>query len=250
MANAHHTPYLSSSRLSTYDWCPALYEQRYVLGLVEPPTPERLFGVAVHAGLEAHFRGDRNPIAAFLRRWSEAQQEIRDWDEALLPFGQGLKDRGIELICEVQNLGLEGIPEAHVMFSHPDIYLPFTGYIDLVTAGHLYDFKTAGYGWTQAKADQQVWQPAIYSAAYAWEKGFTPQFTYVVLPRIPGPVQLLDGSRTGLVIDAVFGEALARLKAIDAGEFACRCGKHDTETPPGERRRYVSTGMWQRWSER
>jgi hypothetical protein len=156
MPRAHHTPYLSPSRLSTYDWCPAAYEQRYVLGLAEPPSASREFGVAVHAGLEAHFRGVGSPVAVFLDCWAEALQKIRDHDEALLPHSLALKDRGVELIVSVQQLGLVGVPEAAIVVTHPKVSLPVVGYIDLITAGHLYDFKTSGYGWTQAKADQQL----------------------------------------------------------------------------------------------
>lgn len=246
VSSAHHTPYLSPSRLSAYDWCPAQYYERYVLGLVEPPAPERLFGVAVHAGLEAHFNGEANPIAVYLERWDMAVREIRDFDEALLPTGQILRTRGIELVEEVRKLGLEGTPELHALFTFPGVRLPFVGYIDLVTPGHLYDFKTTRSGWTQQKADAQIWQPAIYSAAYDWHKSMIPRFTYIVLPRIPGPVQLLDGSRTGQQICDAFKLAQQRLEAIDAGEFDCRCGQHTkpSESRPGAILRVVRSGMW------
>lgn len=246
VGSVHHTPYLSPSRLSSYDWCPAQYHERYVLGLADPPAPERLFGVAVHAGLEAHFLGADNPIAQYLERWDMALQEMREYDEAVLPAGSALRARGIELIEEVRKLGLEGVPELHALFTFPGVSLPFVGYIDLVTPGHLYDFKTTRSGWTQQKADAQIWQPAIYSAAYDWHKAMIPRFTYIVLPRIPGPVQLLDGSRTGQQICDAFTLAQQRLQSIDAGEFGCTCGQH---TKPSESRenailRAVGAGMW------
>lgn len=251
LPGAHHTPYLSPSRLSTYDWCPAQYERRYVRRLAEPPTPERLFGTAVHAGLEAHFLGHANPLGVYLERWSEAQDEIAAYDAGLLPWGSGLRSRGLDLIDQVRALELEGVPEARMLMVQPGVALPFFGWIDLVTPGHVYDFKTTRLGWTQKKADEARWQPALYSAQYRVHKGFLPRFSFVVLPRVPGPIAILESTRDAGYIEETFELAQERLMAIDAGLFECTCGRH-AEEPADDvpRGRIISDGMWQKWLDR
>lgn len=219
----HPPAYLSPSRLTCYAYCPAEFHKRYILKRDEPPTPERLFGTAVHKGIEAHFRGEDDELA-FLRAWREAQKELVKAEQI---FGAGLPERGLELLEMVRNLNLSGEPEKHIVLTAPGFTIPFIGYVDLWSDGRLYDFKTTGYGWSQAKADAQLFQPAIYSQAYSNEHGEIPSFTFVVLPRIAGPVQLLDGTRTGAQIEAAFDRAREIHELIEAKVFDCTCGKHE-----------------------
>jgi hypothetical protein len=223
MNRIHPTAYLSPSRLTTYTYCPAEYFKRYILKQDEPPTPERSFGTAVHVGLEAHFRGQDDELA-FLRAWRQAKQELQAAQQV---FGAGLPERGLELLEMVRNLKLEGEPERRIGVIDPNIPLPFIGYTDLWSEGHIWDFKTTGYGWTQAKADAQIFQPAIYSQAHSEEYGSIPQFTFIVLPRIAGPVQLFDGTRTGDQIIAAFARAREIYDLIEAQVFDCICTRHD-----------------------
>lgn len=218
----HHTPYLSPSRLTCYDWCPRSYRERYVDKVVEPPTPEMLFGVAVHAGLEALFLGG-DAERAFLQRWAQAQDELA---AALRPFGGGLKVRGLDILQQVRGLGLRGQPEVAMSLIAAPVTLPMIGFMDLVEPdGSVVDFKTTAFGWTQAKADAQVWQPAIYLARQAQLLGYIPRFRYVVAPRIDGPLVVRAGDRTAAQIEDALWQAQLTLQAIDAGEFECRCGR-------------------------
>jgi hypothetical protein len=221
----HPPAYLSASRLTCYTYCPAEFYKRYILKRDEPPTPERLFGTAVHKGLEAHYNGGDSELA-FLRAWREAKAELQAADQA---FGTGLPERGLELLEMVRGLGLQGTPESWLSVVHPSIPLPFIGYADLWSEGHIYDFKTAGYGWTQSKADEQIFQPAIYSQAHADAFGSIPEFTFIVMPRISGRVQVLDGTRTGEQIEAAFARAREIYDLIEAQEWGCRCGKHQQQ---------------------
>ena len=82
----HPPAYLSPSRLSAYDYCPAEFQKRYILKQPDPPTPEMAFGTAVHAGIEAHFLGKDDELA-FLKSWREAQKTIAP---SLQPFGANL----------------------------------------------------------------------------------------------------------------------------------------------------------------
>jgi hypothetical protein len=221
----HPPAYLSSSRLGCYSWCPAEFEKRYIENHDEPPTTERTFGVCVHRGFEAHFKGQDGDVA-FIRAWREGVKEL---DEAGVAHGDALEMRGLEMLDQVRGLGLVGQPERFVSLCYPGFKIPFIGYVDLWGDGHIYDFKTTGYPWTQAKADAQIFQPAIYSQAYFDEHGFYPRFTFVVLTRIAGQIALLDGSRTGAQVRQAFEQARAIHECIESHEFDCKCGKHDLD---------------------
>lgn len=220
----HPPAYLSPSRLSCYDWCPAEFYKRYVLKQSDPPTADMLFGTAVHKGLEASFCGEDDELA-FLREWRTAKQALT---EAHTPFDSWLDQRGLELLDQVRNLALTGLPERWLSVLHPDVPIPIIGYADLwdEATNTIYDFKTTGFVWTQQKADAQVFQPAVYSQAFIDAFDTIPRFTFVVLTRSPGPVKLLDGTRTGQQIYAAFERAKEIHEAIEAKQFDCRCGRH------------------------
>jgi len=186
---------------------------------------ERLFGTAVHSGLEAHFLGHDGELA-FMRAWRQAKQELASAGQS---FGSGLAERGLELIDMVHALGISGEPERQIAAVHYAISLPFIGYADLWSEGHIWDFKTAGYNWPADKADQQIFQPAIYSQAHADEYGSIPKFTFIILPRTAGQIQLVDGTRTGQQIIDAFEKAREIHELIESSVFGCTCGKHDEE---------------------
>lgn len=219
----HSNAYLSPSRLSCYDYCPGEFRKRYILKKDQPPTPERLFGTAVHKGLEAQFTGQDDELA-FVREWGAAKRELQQANQA---FGSGLTERGLELLEMVRKLDLHGEPEHRIGVVHPEISLPFLGYVDLWAEGHIVDFKTTGYSWTQTKTDAQMFQPAIYSQAHADEFGSIPKFTFIVLPRIAGPAQILDGTRTADQIISAFECAKKIHELIEARVFDCTCGHHE-----------------------
>lgn len=222
MPGRHHTPYLSPSRLSCYEWCPAEYHRRYVLGIKDPASVEMVFGSAVHAGLEAYFQGTDDELA-FLRSWRTLSAELPTLERTAT---SALSARGLELLAMVRNLDLHGTPEHRISITVDGIKLPFFGFVDLWSEGHIWDFKTSRQTWSQAKADAQIFQPAIYSQAHSESFASIPRFTFVVLPRTPGELQLIDGTRTPAQIIAAFDRAKEILAMIDDNQFACRCGKH------------------------
>lgn len=217
----YYPSHLSPSQLTAYSLCPVLYRERYVLRISPPPQPERLFGIAVHAGLEAQFRGEDDE-RTFLRIWRE---HVSTLDAKLYPLLPALRARGLQILEMVRELALVGEPERLVTLTRPGFKIPFLGYCDLwsVTDGVIYDFKTAAYGWTQSKADQQLFQPAVYSQAYVYEHAAVPSFKFVVLPRVPAPVQVIDATRTPEQIDKAFREALRIHVAIENQEWGCTC---------------------------
>lgn len=213
----HPPSHLSASRLTSYEWCPQQFYRRYILGQEDPQTWEQAFGIAVHSGLEAHYnQGDYE--LTFLREWRAAKQQHPAAPESLTA-------RGLELIEMVRDLGLTGTPESYLNTLWPDIPVPFLGYADLWKEGHIYDFKTTGFMWKPGKAERQIFQPAIYSQAHADAFGSIPQFTFVVMPRNGGPVQLIDATRTGEQITQAFERAKEIYDLIEAKEFTCKCGK-------------------------
>jgi len=212
--------HLSPSQLSCYALCPAIYHERYVQKRYPPPEPERLFGIAVHAALEAHYRGQDDELV-FLKTWRESLAIL---DTSLYPIIDNLKRRGLAVLSQVRDLNLAGEPERRITTLVAGISIPIFGYVDLWGDNLVVDFKTSGFGWTQSKADAQVFQPAIYSHAYALEHdGQLPEFKFVVIPRIDAPIQILDGTRTYRQITEAFQQARGIHQAIEAQEFECRC---------------------------
>lgn len=223
MTESHLPAYLSPSRLSCYQWCPAEYRRRYVLGIKDPSTVEQAFGTAVHLGIETDMRGLDGDLA-FLHSWRAAESLFQPEQK---PFGSGLRTRGLELLEQVRKLDLHGEPEHRIGVTWPNIHVPFIGYVDLYAQGHIYDFKTSAYGWSQHQADGQLFQPAIYSMAHVDEFDTIPQFTYVSLPRVPGPIHTVDGTRTEEQIESAFKRAREILLLIEAEQFDCLCSKHE-----------------------
>lgn len=212
--------HLSPSQLSCYALCPAIYHERYVQKLFPPPEPERLFGIAVHQALEAHYRGQDDELV-FLKAWRESLVQL---DQSRFPNITTLKHRGLELLSQVRALNLDGEPERRISVLAAGITIPIFGYVDLWADNLVVDFKTTGFNWTQQKADTQVFQPAIYSQAYALEHdGQLPRFQFIVLPRVESPIQVLDGSRSFEQIFEAFEHARVIHQAIEAQEFDCRC---------------------------
>jgi hypothetical protein len=199
-----------------------VYHQRYVEKVEQPASFERDFGTAVHAGLEAYFRQQDYEIA-FMRSWRDAQKEFKS---AGVRAPLWLSVRGLELIEMVRARGLSGDPEQRVGITLAGISVPIIGYADLVSDGVIYDFKTTGWGWTQDHADREMFQPVIYSHAYAEAHGgIYPQFKFLILPRNgdSGLVEL-DGTRSIRQMFETFERMRQIHRAIEAQDFGCRCG--------------------------
>lgn len=222
----HRPRYLSPSRLWAYDRCPGVYRDRYILKLEQAASYEREFGTAVHCGLEAHFKGLDHEMA-FLIAWRLAQKTLK---AAGVNVPSWLSSRGLELIESVRaNSDITGIPEQRISIILAGVSVPIIGYADLMGDGIVFDFKTTGWGWTQAHADKECFQPVIYSQAYAEaHNGEWPAFRFIVLPRNgnSGLVEL-DGTRTVQQMWDTFERIRVIHKAIEAQQFDCLCkGKY------------------------
>lgn len=220
--------HLSPSALSLFAWCPAQYHARYVLKRHDPPTVAQQFGLAVHRALEAHFRGD-NPQQAFRRDWRDRAAGLVDLGIVVPP---ALTGRGMDLVDVVLELGLTGETEKPVTLNVGSFLpVPLYGIVDLwdAAANRIIDFKTTSGKWSQERADREVWQPAIYSAAL-WAGGDAelPSFEYVVMSRDTGRVDRFETHRTLDQVDAAIEQARTIYRRILAEDFPCTCHRCET----------------------
>lgn len=220
---------LSPSSLSTYAWCPAAWKARYVDGVVEPASVALGFGTAVHAGLEHHYLG-LDPVARYRQAWRQQRDQIQAEGSAVPARLTGL---GLDLIEQVVALGLAGVPERRIWLDTTySVGRPILGYADLWNQedGYVVDLKTTAGKWNQARADREVWQPGLYSLAYYLAYDRLPEFRYVVMDRGSGQVQVFATEITHDRMRAAVRQARATWVAIEARQFACRCGRCN----PGE----------------
>jgi len=217
-------PHWSASRFMLWDQCPGSFKERYVDGQPAVVTEAMAFGQAVHMGLEAHYRGD-DGIRAYRAAWKHFASELPNVDKSLT-------GTGLTLIEQVQELNLEGLPERGFSIdTEADLDAPIVGAIDLWGSdGVIYDFKTTKGLWSQARAEAELWQPALYTwARWNEEPSYAGQFEYIVLNRVLGTLQRF---RRQWTVDQVLeqqNEAWGRMRAIAANvkadRYVCH-GKH------------------------
>lgn len=220
----HRPAWLSPSALRCYATCPGLYAQRYLQRTPASPNQDMAFGSAVHAGLEALYRG-QDAETAFLTRW---RKDILALREAGVPVYPYLTRRGLDLIARVESLDLSGEPERQVWVRNSGTPVPLMGYVDLWDRERriVTDFKTANVSWSQKTIDtQQLWQQVIYSQAFAEaHDGEYPTFRFVVLTRTgPTTPQIIDATPTIRQIAETFERVREIARAIEAQEFDCKC---------------------------
>ena len=218
-------PHWSASRFMAFDICPGEFKARYVDERPFEMTGAVAFGQAVHMGLEAHYRGD-DAIRAFRAAWKAIVEEY------LLDVDRGLTRMGMDLIEQVQGLGLSGIPERGFSIdTNAELGAPTVGAVDLWgTDGTIYDFKTSRGLWSQERAQKEVWQPLLYTwARWLEEPEYVADFEYIVLNRATGGLQRFRRAWTPDEWVEQWNVAQQRARAVSeavrAGRFECH-GKH------------------------
>jgi len=252
-------PHWSASRFMLFDLCAASFKERYVDGILEPPTPALYFGQAVHQGLEAHYNGD-DGMPAFRRAWKQFAAEL----EVPAREAARLAATGLQLLDQVLDLGLSGVPErGFSLDTNLELGAPIVGAIDLWDVDGaspvIYDFKTTRGCWSQARAQAEVWQPLLYTYAAWSETGRWPAFEYIVLNRVTGTLERFRRQWTEdeflEQLNAMWLRACQISVAVAQGRFACsgkhgacfECGSswshdHDCDaTPHSKRIRVMST---------
>jgi hypothetical protein len=210
-------PHWSASRFMMWDQCPGLFKEHYIDGVAVEVTEAMAFGLAVHKGLEEHFRGG-NGEAAFRREW-------KTWPDG----SPDLTKTGLDLLDKVFDLDLHGTPEyGFELHTDAELGAPIVGYIDLVgDDGVTYDFKTTVGRWSQERAQRETWQPLLYTwSRWIEEPPNDAAFEYIVLNRASGA---LDRFRRQWTADEWVQQMNAlwdRMRIISndlaAGRFVCR----------------------------
>lgn len=143
--------HVSASSIKDYLTCSLRFYFKRVLGLPEPVSPNLHLGQAVHAGIQARWRGgDHSPDAVIEQyRLSFASLE----DEGDVRFDEGERDKSLEKGEAVLRAYLEsdhaqaderplGV-EVQLREDIPELASPLVGYVDLVRPGHVpVDYKT------------------------------------------------------------------------------------------------------------
>jgi hypothetical protein len=220
-------PHWSASKFMAWDQCPGEFKARYVDGRPFVMNEAVAFGQAVHQGCEAHYRGE-DGISAYRAAWKQFIVELGGFD-AVDPSLTGI---GMDLLEQVFALGLEGVPERGFSIdTEADLGAPIVGFVDLWGAdGTIYDFKTSRGLWSQARAQKELWQPALYSwARWIEEPAYAGEFEYIVLNRITGQLQRFRREWSPERVTEQMNVAWDRMRVIAASVrddvYLCR-GKH------------------------
>lgn len=224
-------PHWSASRFQSFEICAAEFYARYIHGAREPASEAMLFGSAVHSGLEAHYLG-KSGTAAFRQVWkASVANDLQGQADAKLTAV------GLDLIERVVELDLQGYPEWSFTLPTEDSWgAPTVGAVDLIDIrdGHIYDFKTTTGVWSQARAERDIWQPALYSWAVAEALDWPERFSYVVLNKVSRTVDLFHLDDLEGRWAAMDEMAKVIVKRVAAGDFACG-GKHGACQECGQR---------------
>lgn len=173
--------YVSFSALNTYRQCPLRYFFRYVAGLPEETVSAGLvFGGAVHAAVEFHFRELRAerpapPLPQLLEAYDRAWQERQ---EQPVQFGQNegaasLRQLAERMLATFQQsdfarpegliIGIEEEFRQELIPDCPELL----GRVDLIVDGGdavtVTDLKTARYRWNELQRQTSSEQLLLYS---------------------------------------------------------------------------------------
>jgi hypothetical protein len=175
--------YLSHSAISTYQRCPLKYFFAYVIGAQpEFKSSSLIFGGAIHAAIEHHFRclleGDSTPpldelLASFDRAWSqdatmpirygknESAESLRDLAERMLAAFQAHEVSNLDTSTRL--IGVEEELRGPIIADCPDIL----GRLDLVAADQatlrITDFKTSRSKWNATQVEDAMPQQLLYT---------------------------------------------------------------------------------------
>jgi hypothetical protein len=227
-------PHWSATRFMTWEQCPGEFKARYIDAQPFDMTEAVAFGQAVHLGLEAHFNG-QDGIRAFRAAWKAIVLEH------LLDVDPNLTRMGMDLIEQVLELDLHGIPERGFSIdTNEELGAPIVGSIDLWGSDNtIVDFKTTRGLWSQERAQKELWQPVLYAwARWNEDPDYEGAFEYIVMNRISGQVQRFCREWTADEIKEQMNEAWDRMRCIAndvrADRYVCR-GKHGFCPECGER---------------
>lgn len=157
----HPVRHLSASSISDWLDCPLLWHGRRVAKWPEPPSVELAMGKAMHAGFEAHHRGEDAELA-LMRAWEEVG--VAD----LLPPTYAL-NRAFDALRAYRAYNprdRRDRPEIRFSFRVPGVPVPVIGFIDLLRGDEVHEMKTGSRRrWTQQRVDESI-QMSVYWLAF------------------------------------------------------------------------------------
>jgi hypothetical protein len=215
---------LSHSAVELYGRCPAAYRQRYVLGVVSPPTPLMVFGRCFSTALEALHRGGDGEVA-WVRAYSAAQA-IGE-----LPLGSPTIEHGLRLLALYHARGVGvGTPEWKFEVHLPNrdaVPVPILGYLDLATDDEVWEFKTTSARWDQGRVDGSP-QAALYRYAYQRVTGRKPQCVrFLVFSTRRVELSEFCAYPAGPELRLFELKAAAVWRAVSEGRFPATCKRAD-----------------------
>ena len=172
--------YLSHSAITTYQSCSLRYFFRYVAGLPEGTVSANLvFGAAVHAGLEAHFREliEGNPGPPLEHLHQAYRDKFDECDADRIRFGRGTDRQSLDAMAlrilsafqaselahvDGRVVGIEEELRGEVIPGVPEILARIDLLVDVGDALVVIDFKTARSPWSRAQADDAAGQLMLY----------------------------------------------------------------------------------------
>ena len=158
--------HLSASAISDFRECPMLHIGRRVERWPESKPPYMAHAMAlgrvVHAGLEAHHKG-QDAIQALCQVWPR--------EGADLPAHYFAKALGmLRCYVEFERHDPRDQQERKFVLNIPGVSVPIIGYIDLQRGLTVREFKSTSSAtwWTQKRADESI-QGSLYSMAVSSE---------------------------------------------------------------------------------
>lgn len=159
--------HLSASSLAKFMRCPRQWQDKYILGKVEPSNSSLVIGSAVHEQLSALFKGlPLDPAGIWHDEVEEAGEVI--WKDS--------EDKSYELFVSHvyhywermgKHLGQVEHSEQEIAIEIAGIDIPIIGFVDLEIADRIIDFKTTAYFNSKQVRPNKEWkfQMAVYQLA-------------------------------------------------------------------------------------
>ncbi len=221
---------LSSSSLKMYRQCPQRWKLKYIDRLPEAPKPFFNLGTAVHAALEAFYRG-RTAAPASLEAVLEAFREA--FDPAAYPTDEEAARReadGLRMIEEFYHKHAADFEpalavEKRLVFDIDGV--PFTGFVDRIDkvgegALRIVDYKT-GRSFDLDRAREEI-QLTLYQIGT--EQKFGMEVESLALYHVPSQTAFEVERRGEAEVEEVRALVGDTARRIEAGAFEPRRGAH------------------------
>lgn len=214
--------YLSHSAIDCYVTCPALYQRRYVHGVIDPPSPAMAFGKCFALALEAEHQGQDGDVA-WVRQYAACQQAGE------LPPGSPSIQHGLALLGLYRQRGVgQGQPERDFLLHLPDrdaVPVPIKGFMDLVTEDEVWEFKTSAAKWDQGRVDGSH-QASVYRWAFTQLYHRKPQCVrFLVFSTRTVALEEFCAYPAGPELQLFELRAATTWRGVRDGVFPARCGK-------------------------